>query len=119
MNKRKMRAFVRHHWFPVAGFGLSVVLAVWFGLTFLAEAIYFNDQRHQDVLLKPWMTPRYVALSYDLPREVVLRALELDPEGPPQRLRIGQIARMNGITIEELTERLRDEAEEYRENSSD
>ncbi|KFB08523.1 hypothetical protein [Nitratireductor basaltis] len=119
MNKRKMREFSRRHWFPVSGFFLSVFLAVWFSFTFLAEAIYFNDDRHQDVVLKPWMTPRYVALSYDLPREVVFRALELDPQGPPQRLRLGQIARMNGMTIDELTLRLREEAAEYRENASD
>ncbi len=119
MNKRKMREFTRRHWFPVAGFVVSVFLAVWFSLTFLAEAIYFNDERHQYEPLKPWMTPRYVALSYDLPREVVLRAFELDPEGPPQRLRLGQIARMNGLTLEELTERLHVQAKEYRESTSD
>ncbi len=115
-NLDKLKAFGRRHWFPISGFVLSAACALWFGFTFLAETIYFNDPRHQNADLKRWMTPHYVVLSYDLPPPVVFEALGVDPWREGRPLHMGRIAQRQGISLEELTQRVRMAAERYRED---
>ena len=114
VNIERTRKFVRQHWLPIGGFVLSLAFALWFGFTFLADAIYFNDPRHKDVALKRWMTPRYVVLSYDLPRSVVAEILELGPPPEGRRRRMGDIAAEKGISLDELTMLVRSAATAYR-----
>lgn len=88
----KFRAFVKIYWLPVSGFFIFSSIALWFGFTFLADAIYFNDPKNKDDELKGWMTPRYIQLSYDLPREVIIEALDL-PEDLDSMRRMKDIAK--------------------------
>ena len=81
----------------------------------MAEAIYFNDPRHKNANLQGWMTPRYVVLSYDIPRDVALEVLGLDQEATGRRLHMRDIAQLQQIDLAELTQRVRIAAENYRE----
>lgn len=108
-----MRVFLRDNKLLVTVFVAATLVTAWFAFQVIADAIYFNDPRHQDEALKNWMTPRYIGQSYDLPRPVVLEILELSEEGP-QRQRLGEIADDLGLTLPELTARVRDAAETYR-----
>ncbi len=64
------------------------------------------------------MTPRYVSLSYDLPRDLVFEILEIEPEGDfPKRL--DRIAERNGLTLTELTQQVQAAASAYRESLDD
>ena len=83
----------------------------------MADLIYFNDPRHQDETLRPWMTPRYVVMSYDLPRSVVAEVLELPRDGGP-RERMDNIAERLGLSLDELTARVRVAADTYRADGS-
>ena len=106
--------------FARANLGLVTVcagligLALWFAGHAVADAVYFNDPRNVDVDLKPWMTPRYVVLTYDLPRPLVIETLGLDPVAD-QGIRLGRLAQERDITLEELTETVRAAAALYRE----
>lgn len=53
----------------------------------MANAIYFNDPKHQDEVLKDWMTPRYIVLLYELHREIVASSLGLNEDDRGKHLR--------------------------------
>ena len=109
----KLSNFLRHNWLLVSLTLITLVIIVWFGARFMLDFIYFNDPNNVDVDLKGWMTPRFIALTYDLPRPFVFDLLELAPsdEGGPH---LGAIAEDLGISLNELTIRVRDAAAVYR-----
>lgn len=109
----KLISFVRNNWLLVSLTLVVFLAAVWFGTQFLRDFLYFNDPNNVDVDLKGWMTPRFIVLTYDLPRTFVAELLELtENEGGGQRLSL--IADELGISLEELTQKVRDAAAQYR-----
>jgi len=117
LSPKFYRFLKEQRWF-VAGFLVSLVAFIGISFTFLADAIYFNDPRHQNVALKKWMTPRYVVLSYELPREVVFDTLGIK-RAPGQPRRMDRIAESQGLTLEELTAKIRAAKASYQETTSD
>lgn len=115
MNLPKLKKFARRYWIQLSAFILSAGFALFFGLTFMADAIYFNDPRHKDGALKNWMTPRYIVLSYDLPHEFVVDTLGITEEERGTRPRMKDIAERMDITLDELTTKVREAAKTYRE----
>lgn len=113
----KFKSFLRKYWLLVCALSLSIIFASWFGVTILASAIYFNDPRHKDIDLKGWMTPRYIMLSYDLPRNVIIEVLRLDDSFIGKRPKLKDIATKQNITLEELTNKVRAAALKNRENN--
>ena len=111
----KIGAFIRQNWQLAFVFFGALLFASWFAFQAISDALYFNDPRNVDVDLKPWMTPRYVVLTYDLPRSLVAEVLTLDQESD-RRIRLGQLAKERGLTMDELTALLRAAAADYREN---
>lgn len=114
----KLRSFLLAHKAAVAGFVLSACAAVYISVAFLADAVYFGDPRHQDEELRAWMTPRYVEHSYGLPREVVFEVLGIDRDNRGPK-RLDRLASGLGLTLEELTEEMRDAAERHRDSLDD
>jgi hypothetical protein len=114
----KLKRFLIQQKWVVGGFLISAVFLIGVSFTFLADAIYFNDPRHQNVQLKAWMTPRYLALSYDLPRPVVMELLGIEKgSGPPGRL--DRLSESLGLTLDELTEKAREAKKAYMEKADD
>ena len=118
MQRSKLHRFLLAQKWAVAGFILSVIVTVVLVFTHLAEAIYFDDPRHKNEDLQPWMTPRYIALSYDLPRPVVLDLLNIE-EGSDFPKRIDVLAERLGLSLSELTAKVRDTAASYKELNND
>lgn len=112
----RLKIFLRENWVLASCFALALIVAGWFALQFVLQAIYFHDPRNRDVALKGWMTPRYVVMTYDLPREVVAETLGLT-DLSQRRWRLGRLAEEQGVTMEDLTARVRDAAAAYREAS--
>ncbi len=113
MTERRMAAFVRENWMLLSVFLAAVIFALFMASRVFLDFLYFNDPQNVDVDLKPWMTPRFVVLTYDLPRPFVFELLSLDPE-EDAGLRLRRIAERDGITMDELTARVREAAEQYR-----
>lgn len=105
-----MRARLRHLWQdhrkPLLGFVAALLLTVFFAVRMIVATIYWMDPAKQDQPLAGWMTPRYVAQSYQLPPEVLGPALFLDEDAPPMRRSLEKIAANNGVTLAELQTRV-------------
>ena len=95
-----------HHKCALTGFVLACAAVLYFGFTTLASAIYWMDPAHQDQALADWMTPRYVGQSYHLPRDVIEDVFMLERGIDPPRIRLGQIAENNDMTMADLQARL-------------
>jgi hypothetical protein len=109
-----LKLFVRKHWIIVSILVLAACAMLWMVISVALNFLYFNDPRNQDIALKGWMTPRYVVMSYDLPKPFVAEMLGLtsdDQRGMPMR----DVAKQMGVTLEELTEIVRTSATAFRE----
>ncbi|WP_321338217.1 hypothetical protein [uncultured Cohaesibacter sp.] len=105
-----MRKALRYFWkeqpIALSIFVVAVVLLVFFGIRFVDRFIYFHDPAHRNQALEPWMTPRYVGMSYKLPRDVIFDVMDLEnTEG--RRVKVGKIADRMGISLAELERRVR------------
>jgi hypothetical protein len=114
----KVRQFLLAQKWAVAGLLVSLIATLVLATTKLADAIYFDDPEHQNQTLAAWMTPRYVALSYDLPRPVVFELLGIVPDTDHRR-RLDHLAARLGISLEELTLKVRSAATQHQIENSD
>ena len=110
----QLRTFARRNWLSLLALSVAALVGLWLCVSMVADFIYFNDPRHQDEALKPWMTPRYVGLSYALPRPVVAEALGLTVETLHGQ-RMTDIADSLDLDLDALTERVRSAAEAHRD----
>ena len=97
---------------------MSFLAVIILSITMLADAVYFNDPRHRDESLKAWMTPRYVALSYDLPPPVVRELLGIE-KGADHPRRLDRLAENMGLSLDELTQKIRQASAQLREQTGD
>ncbi|MEO9826330.1 MAG: hypothetical protein ABJF50_18155 [Paracoccaceae bacterium] len=108
-----------HHRLATVAFLALSCIACYFAINAIAAAVYWNDPRHQDQPLADWMTPRYVAQSYDIPPKVLGPALFIDPTEPPRRLRLEDIATANGVTLDILQQRVTEATASFRSSRDD
>lgn len=101
----------RHRWLLI-GFVLTVALAVFFGVRALMFTLYWSD--HRDETIAGWMTPRYVAMSWQVPPEVVGEALALQPDGSGRRTTLAELATARGVRVDALAEEVARAIEVYR-----
>jgi hypothetical protein len=106
-------SFLRKHLGVLAVLIIASIAGLWFAAHMVSDFVYFNDPAHQDEALKPWMTPRYVGMSYDLPRPVIGEIFDLGPDGTRGKT-MGNIAAERDMSLEELTTMVRDAAGTFR-----
>jgi hypothetical protein len=94
----------RHRWL-LLGFLAAVALALFFGVRAAIFTVYWSG--HRDEAIAGWMTPRYVAMSWDVPPEVVGVALDLPQDGTGRRKTLAEIASDRGTSVETLAGELR------------
>lgn len=100
--------------FLTLGFVAALALIAFFSVRLLMGAIYWSDPAHQDVPLGPWMTPRFVSMSWHLPPEIVGDTLQLSREDRDRRLTLGQLAAQRGVPVSTLFEDLETAIAEHR-----
>ena len=98
----------RKHRFLVIAFITALVVTAFFAARLVVFSLYWAEPARQDQPVEGWMTPRYVALSYDLPPGVVREVLELEAVDGERRT-LEEIAEDSGLTLEEIQQRV-DEA---------
>lgn len=115
----RIKTLWTHHRIPFVAFVTLLCVAGYFAFNAIEAAIYWNDPRHQDQPLAAWMTPRYVAQSYDIPPRVLGPALFLDPGDPPRRRRLEDIAAENRVTLDTLQQRINEATAAFRASRND
>jgi hypothetical protein len=92
---------------PVATVVLVVALmaSTFFGVRTVSNWVYWNDPAHIDQPIAGWMTPGYVAHSWDIPRPVMIEALALGEDDPKGR-NLKRLAEAQGIPLDELIARI-------------
>lgn len=91
--------WTRHRWL-LLGFLAAAALAILFAAR---AAMYMQDwPEHADEDIEGWMTPRYVALSWDVPPEVIIGALSIPRDGSGRRITLDELAKERGIPVETL-----------------
>lgn len=76
----------------------SLLTVVFIGRTAVFYAYWAT---HKEVPIEPWMTIGYVARSYDVDRDLLRGALDLDTDWPDRRT-LAQIAASRGIPVDAL-----------------
>lgn len=89
--------WARHRWL-LLGFVVAVALGLFFAARAVVFTVYWSD--HRDEAIAGWMTPRYVAMSWDVPPEIVGDALALPRDGTGRRITLSEIAATRGIPVE-------------------
>ncbi|MGB5557208.1 MAG: hypothetical protein WBN04_04250 [Paracoccaceae bacterium] len=103
----RLGAAWRRHPVLSAGFALALAVTLFFAVRATVFAVYWADPAHRNQALEGWMTPRYVALSWHTPPEVIGTALKLQRDGAGRRITLHQIARDRGVPVEVLLQDLR------------
>jgi hypothetical protein len=91
--------WTRHRWL-LLGFLAAVTLALLFAIRVAISLQDWPEERDADI--EGWMTPRYVALSWDVPPEVVAGALALARDGRGRRVTLEELAKDRGVPVEDL-----------------
>lgn len=81
---------------------LALGAAGLFAVRSVAFVIYWSDPARQEQKIAGWMTPGYIAHSWQVPRAVVLDAVNAPvppPEGP---MSLRDLAARNGVSVEDL-----------------
>jgi hypothetical protein len=90
----------RHRWL-LLGFLAALALTLFFAGRAAVFAVYWSQ--HRDEAIAGWMTPGYIAHSWQLPPEVMGEALGLAREdGEGRRLTLAEIADDRGVPVETL-----------------
>ena len=95
----------------VAILAISLAAAGFFGFQLVNHMMRMAPPR--DVAIEAWMTPRFVAHSWRVPRPVITEALEFESEfGRPPNLQM--IAAERGVPVEQLIIEVETAIAEYR-----
>ena len=95
------RLWRRRPW-ALAAFALSLALALFFAARTILFVVYWSDPAHRDAQIAGWMTPRYVAHSWQVPPGVIAEALALEQNGTGRRMTLAQLAQDRGLTLDAL-----------------
>lgn len=106
MKMQLLKSFVKKNILVVMVLLVALFLGLWNAVEMTKNLIYFNDPKHQNEPLKPWMTLHYVGMSYDVPRPVLITGLALQHTSKNKR-NMKKIAAAKGLSLLELTEQVR------------
>lgn len=112
MIARLRRAFRKA---PILSVALTIALGLtlFFGVRLTTAAIYWADPNHIDQPIAGWMTPGYVSMSWQVPRENMFNALALTPgSGRPPRLE--DLAAERDIPLPQLIDQIEAIITEFR-----
>ncbi len=91
----------REHRMLFIAFALAATLTTLFAIRTVVFLIYWANPANRHRPLEPWMTPRYIAYSWEVPIEEVNRMLGARGLNR-MRPTLERIARERGIPVEQL-----------------
>ncbi|MEE9429151.1 MAG: hypothetical protein V3V25_13495 [Paracoccaceae bacterium] len=112
---KRLRNAWKHRPVLTSAFAVAVLLTVLFAVRSTVFMVYWSNPDHIDQEIRSWMTPRYIALSWHLPPEVMSQALGTE-KMPGRRQSIADIAREQGISVQALVANIIATATTYRDS---
>ena len=103
--KSGLKNLWQNHKLLLLAFVLAAGITIMFAVRLVVVTVYFSNPAHQNQPLEGWMTPRYVALSYDLGADELEQVLGIDPT-TVSRVHLRNLLKDQGITLQELQSRL-------------
>lgn len=94
-----------NHKLLLLAFLLASAMTLMFAARLIMVTVYFSNPAHQNQPIEGWMTPRYLAFSYDLKADELEQVLGVDPT-TVSRVHIRDLLKEQGITIQDLQKRL-------------
>lgn len=98
--------FVKRHAILCLALAFALVLTGAFLVQFTVSVAHWSDPASIDQPIAGWMTPRYVARSWDVPAEVVAGALGIERDGSGRRTTLSEIAARQGRNVDDLISEL-------------
>ncbi|MGY3437127.1 MULTISPECIES: hypothetical protein [unclassified Marinovum] len=95
-----LRTLWRDNKLLLTGFVLALALMAFFAIRSVMFWVYWADPMHRNQAIEPWMTPRYIAHSWDVPPQIVGEAMHLDPSGG--RITVAEVAAQQGVASGEI-----------------
>ncbi|WP_424943241.1 hypothetical protein [Aliiroseovarius crassostreae] len=100
---------------------LCLSAAVFFGARTVAETLYWNDPAHRNQPIAGWMTPRYVAHSWNIPRPEMIAILqsvapEFNAGDRPGSMK--DIAAQHAMPLKQFIAQIEAEISTYRANQT-
>ncbi len=93
----------RNHRLALLAFLAAAALTLFFAVRLVVFSVYWMHPAQQDRAPEGWMTPGYVARSWDVPRAALRGALDL-PEAAGRPPTLAEIARDRGQPLPDLLE---------------
>ncbi len=87
-----MLALVKRHPVLSLAFVAALATAVMFLVRLAVSLWVWSDAGHVNQPIEAWMTPRYVARSWDVPPEAIADALGLAADGTGRRVTLADLA---------------------------
>lgn len=110
-----MRSIWQHHKVLVTAFGLAAAITLFFSVRLVVDTLYWSDPTHRDQRIEGWMTPGYVAHSWEIPRPVMREALGLPPDTAAKARTLAEIAAEQGIPLPDLIAQITLTITQYRD----
>ncbi len=102
-----MIRIAKRHPYLVTAFALALAVVLFFTVRLAASMIFWNDRAHLDQPLSGWMTPRYIARSWNVPPDLVATTLALERDGAGRRITLKDLANQQGRSLESLIDDLK------------
>lgn len=97
-----MRAILKRHPIASAGFLLAAAATLFFTIKLIADTVYWADPAHRQQAAEEWMTPAYIARSWDVDRQALARHLDISRSDFNGRPTLKRIAQKHGVPVEEV-----------------
>lgn len=114
---RRFSHLWKEHRLLCLAFSAAVAVTSLFLIRAVFGMLYWADPKHQDRELEPWMTPRYISMSYQLPRIEVLEALGIKEGEVFRPMTLRKISAHTGAEILEMEASVEETARRFREAS--
>lgn len=90
---------------------VALLAALFFAARLTVYTIRWSDPARRDVPVAGWMTPGYVANSWEIPRDLVFETLGL---AEPRKITLEDLAAEKGMPLEKLIDQIKASIEAYR-----
>ncbi len=95
----------RLHPLAASLFGFGAVIMVVFVVRTALVTFHWAQPDNRNATPEPWMTPRYVAMSWDIPVTEIATALAI-PADMNRRPMLSDIAKARGVPVEQVLDEL-------------